>query len=106
MDDLRQVGVILQESRIFVRKEVSIANSTELTKLYILLTDSLRLIRYNPQPQITQMCTVICVTCVLCESGASTEENRVGNRAVRKPPGSFVCAAAPWFVAVSGVGSV
>ena len=44
MDDLRQVGVILQESRIFVRKEVSIANSTELTKLYILLTDSLRLI--------------------------------------------------------------
>jgi len=42
MDDLRQVVAILQESAIFVRKEVSIANFTELTKLYIPLTDSLR----------------------------------------------------------------
>jgi len=35
---------ILHELSIFVRKEVSIPNSTELTKLYNPLTDSLRLI--------------------------------------------------------------
>jgi len=44
MNYLRQVIPILQESRFFMRKEVSIANSTELTKLYNPLTDSLRLI--------------------------------------------------------------
>ena len=44
MDDLRQVLQILPESPSFVRKEVSIANSVELTKLYNPLTDSLRLI--------------------------------------------------------------
>ena len=44
MDDLRQVGPILQETGLFVRKEVSIANSAELTKLYNPLTDSLRLL--------------------------------------------------------------
>jgi len=42
MDDLRQVAAILHESAIFVRKEVSILNSAELTKLYKRLTDSLR----------------------------------------------------------------
>ena len=35
---------ILHEATAFVRKEVSIANSMELTKLYNPLTDSLRLI--------------------------------------------------------------
>jgi hypothetical protein len=42
MDYPRQVGKILHESPNFVRKEVSIANSVELTKLYNPLTDSLR----------------------------------------------------------------
>ena len=35
---------MLQELRVFIRKEMSIIKSTELTKLYKVLTDSLRLI--------------------------------------------------------------
>jgi hypothetical protein len=42
MDDFGQAALILHESAIFVRKEVSIVISNELTKLYNPLTDSLR----------------------------------------------------------------
>jgi hypothetical protein len=42
MNYLRQVVRILQQPSIFVRKEVSIPNSRQLTKLYNPLTDSLR----------------------------------------------------------------
>jgi hypothetical protein len=52
MDDLRQVAAILHESAIFVRKEVSIVKSAELTKLYKLLTDSLRPISIQSAPPL------------------------------------------------------
>jgi hypothetical protein len=52
-DYLRQVAAILHESAIFVRKEVSIVASAELTKLYKLLTDSLRPVSIQFAPPLS-----------------------------------------------------
>src|SRR5215212_3634689 len=79
-DDLRQVVSILHETLIFVRKEVSIAKSAELTKLYNPLTDSLRLLSIQSHPSWGETNSIRANKNRRRLKELWNEENRVGHR--------------------------